>query len=52
MDNYIPCEYIQSKVNLPSNTSVVVLKNSGHMGFIEEEENSFKAIAEFVNKIS
>ena len=39
MDNYIPCEIIQKRVNLPSNASVVVLHNSGHMGFIEEEDN-------------
>jgi pimeloyl-ACP methyl ester carboxylesterase len=52
MDNYIPCDLIQSKVKLPSNANVVVLRNSGHIGFVEEEENSLNAITEFVNKIS
>jgi pimeloyl-ACP methyl ester carboxylesterase len=52
MDNYIPCELIQKQVKLPSNARVVVLKNSGHMGFVEEEENSLKAITEFVNHVS
>ena len=52
MDNYIPCDIIQTKVNLPSNARVVVLKNSGHLGFVEEEENSLKAITGFVNRIS
>ena len=40
MDNYIPCDIIQKKVNLPSNARVVVLKNSGHLGFVEEEDIS------------
>jgi pimeloyl-ACP methyl ester carboxylesterase len=51
MDNYIPCDFIQKQVNLPFNARVVVLENSGHMGFIEEEELSVKIISEFVKKI-
>jgi pimeloyl-ACP methyl ester carboxylesterase len=51
MDNYIPCDTIQAKVNLPSNARVVVLSNSGHMGFIEEEELSVKIIRDFVNSL-
>jgi len=51
MDNYIPCEQIQARVNLPSNATTVILKNSGHLGFIEEEENSLKAITDFVNHL-
>ncbi len=50
MDNYIPCELIQTQVKLPSNARVVVLTASGHMGFVEEEELSVKIIAEFVKK--
>jgi pimeloyl-ACP methyl ester carboxylesterase len=52
MDNYIPCDLIQKQVNLPSNARIVVLKNSGHMGFIEEEELSAKIVSDFVIKIS
>jgi pimeloyl-ACP methyl ester carboxylesterase len=52
MDNYIPCDIIQRNVKLPPNGRLVVLKESGHIGFIEEEENSLKAITEFVNSIS
>lgn len=52
MDNYIPCELIQSKVKLPVNAKVVVLLNSGHLGFVEEEELSVKIVSEFVNSIS
>ena len=52
MDSYIPCELIQTKVKLPSNARVVVLTNSGHMGFIEEEKRSLEVIKEFVNSVS
>lgn len=52
MDSYIPCEAILAKVKLPKNATVLVLENSGHMGFIEEEELSLKALTDFVNKIS
>jgi pimeloyl-ACP methyl ester carboxylesterase len=52
MDNYIPCEIIQKQVKLPSNARVVVLKNSGHMGFVEEEDLSVKIVSDFVMKIS
>jgi pimeloyl-ACP methyl ester carboxylesterase len=52
MDNYIPCDFIQSKVNLPDNAKVVILKESGHMGFVEEEDLSVKLIRDFVNEIS
>jgi len=51
MDNYIPCNQIQKQVKLPSNARVVVLKNSGHLGFVEEEELSAKIVSEFVKNI-
>jgi pimeloyl-ACP methyl ester carboxylesterase len=50
MDNYIDCELAQTKVKLPRNAELAVLKNSGHMGFIEEEEKSLEILAEFVGK--
>jgi hypothetical protein len=43
---------VQSKVNLPSNARIVVLKNSGHMGFVEEEELSVKTISNFVKTVT
>lgn len=52
MDNYIPCDLVQSKVNLPTNARIVVLKNSGHMGFVEEEKLSVKVISDFVKSIT
>lgn len=51
MDNYIPCEMIQAKVKLPANATVVVLNNSGHLGFVEEQELSVKIVSEFVRKL-
>jgi pimeloyl-ACP methyl ester carboxylesterase len=47
MDNYINSEIIQTKVKLPSNAEVVILKNSGHLGFIEEEDLSVKILGTF-----
>jgi pimeloyl-ACP methyl ester carboxylesterase len=47
LDNYINCEMIQQKIKLPPNAQVVILKNSGHMGFIEEEELSLEVIIQF-----
>ena len=51
MDNYIPCDLVQSKVNLPPNARVVILKNSGHLGFVEEEERAVEVITEFVKSL-
>lgn len=51
MDNYIPCELIKAQVKLPSNAKTVILKKSGHLGFIEEEELSVKILSEFVSEL-
>jgi pimeloyl-ACP methyl ester carboxylesterase len=48
MDNYIPYDLIQKQVNLPDNAKIVILANSGHMGFVEEEELTIRTIREFV----
>jgi pimeloyl-ACP methyl ester carboxylesterase len=50
MDNYIDCEQVQTKIRLPQNAGLAILKNSGHMGFIEEEEKSLEILMEFVDK--
>lgn len=47
-DNLINSKTIQSKVRIPSNSRVVVLQNSGHMGFIEEESLSISVIESFI----
>lgn len=52
MDNYIPYGAIQEKVRLPANTSIVTLKHSGHMGFVEDEEASASALKEFLKGVT
>jgi pimeloyl-ACP methyl ester carboxylesterase len=47
-DNFIQCNGIQARVRLPANAQVAVLKNSGHMGFIEEEDLTLKILSDFV----
>lgn len=51
MDSYIPCEQVQTRVVLPSNAKTVILENSGHVGFIEEEDKSVKVITDFMNQL-
>jgi pimeloyl-ACP methyl ester carboxylesterase len=51
MDNYINCEVIQTRVKLPSNAEVALLKNSGHLGFIEEEDLSVKILRDFIKRV-
>jgi pimeloyl-ACP methyl ester carboxylesterase len=50
MDNYINCELVKSKVKLPENAELVVLENSGHLGFIEEEKKSLELLMRFVSR--
>jgi pimeloyl-ACP methyl ester carboxylesterase len=52
MDSYIPYDLIQTKVKLPANARVVVLENSGHLGFIEEQALSVKVISDFADRLS
>jgi pimeloyl-ACP methyl ester carboxylesterase len=51
MDNHIPCEVIRKKVNLPENAELVILTNSGHLGFIEEEDLALEIITTFIEKL-
>lgn len=50
-DNYIPFSLYQQHFNLAKQTDVLILENSGHMGFIEEKEKSLKGIRKFLDKI-
>ncbi len=49
-DNHISCEEMKTRVKLPPNAELVILENSGHMGFIEEEEVSLEILKSFVNR--
>lgn len=51
-DSHIPCDAIQAKINIPSNCKVVVLENSGHMGFVEEEDLSVEIISGFIRGLN
>ncbi|HUX94123.1 MAG TPA: alpha/beta hydrolase [Bacteroidales bacterium] len=51
MDSHINHETILQNIRLPENSQVVILKNSGHMGFIEEEELSARIVSEFADKL-
>ena len=52
MDNHINHRVIQQNIMLPENSRVVLLENSGHMGFIEEEELSAGVVSDFVNNLT
>jgi pimeloyl-ACP methyl ester carboxylesterase len=49
-DNYISFNAINEKISPGENVEIFVLKNSGHMGFIEEPEKSVAAVTVFVEK--
>ena len=48
-DNYIPCGIMIPRVKLPGNARLLILENSGHMGFIEEEKLAVKELVSFVS---
>jgi pimeloyl-ACP methyl ester carboxylesterase len=50
-DNYISLD-ILDRVKLPESAEVVILINSGHLGFIEEEEESLKAMEDFIARLT
>jgi pimeloyl-ACP methyl ester carboxylesterase len=47
-DNYISHTAVREGISLPPGTQVVFLKNSGHIGFVEEEEEALKIFKEFL----
>jgi pimeloyl-ACP methyl ester carboxylesterase len=51
LDKYISYETVLKRVTLPANARVVVLENSGHMGFIEEEDLSVKVVEDFIKNL-
>ena len=50
-DNYIPFEVYEQHFSLAPETDVVILENSGHMGFIEEKEKTLEGVRRFLKKI-
>jgi pimeloyl-ACP methyl ester carboxylesterase len=51
-DNYINCDVMKSRVRMPVNGTLKILENSGHLGFIEEEERSLRILDEFIYRES
>ena len=47
-DKYIVFRAIQERVQLPPNARVAILENSGHMGFIEEEDEALRILGSFL----
>lgn len=47
-DNYIDFNTVVPKVKMPEHSSLCILKNSGHMGFFEEEDQSVCFITNFL----
>ena len=47
-DNYIDYQPVVDKVVLPPNGSLLLLEDSGHMGFLEEKEKSLGIIIDFI----
>ncbi len=50
-DYYIPFEVYEKHFNLAPDTEVLILENSGHMGFVEEKEKSLQGVRNFLKKI-
>jgi pimeloyl-ACP methyl ester carboxylesterase len=51
-DLYFTPERALRDTKLPPNAEVVILENSGHLGFIEETHRSFQLITDFAGRIS
>ena len=49
-DNVLPYEDLIAQAKLPENSSFLLLKKVGHMGFIESKQETYKAIKGFVLK--
>jgi pimeloyl-ACP methyl ester carboxylesterase len=50
-DNYIPYDVYEQHFKLAPDTDVVILENSGHMGFVEEKEKSIEGVRKFLDKV-
>jgi pimeloyl-ACP methyl ester carboxylesterase len=51
-DLYFTPEMALRDIKLPANAQVVILENSGHLGFIEETERAAQLITDFARRIS
>jgi len=51
-DNYIPAEVFSRLASLVPEAKIVLLRNSGHMGFIEEKEHLSQEVLSWLEMIS
>jgi pimeloyl-ACP methyl ester carboxylesterase len=51
-DNFISFDSVTGKVDLSPSSDLVMLKNSGHIGFVEEEDYTVRIIIDFVKRLS
>ncbi len=50
-DSRIPVDMIKKQIGENSSVQLEILKNTGHMGFIEAEKESFKLIKKFLSTV-
>jgi len=50
-DNAVPMDDVLKQVHLPEKSYIHILQNSGHMGMMEEKENSQEILSTFLNSI-
>jgi pimeloyl-ACP methyl ester carboxylesterase len=50
-DNYIPFEVSEQHFNLSPRQDILILENSGHMGFIEEKAEVLEGLLFFLDKV-
>jgi pimeloyl-ACP methyl ester carboxylesterase len=48
-DQYIPFDTMIPRIRLPEKTTLCILENSGHMGFVEEKEKTQDCLQQFAN---
>lgn len=51
MDNYINCDKTLAKINLSEFVTVKILEQSGHLGFIEQENESLTEVNKFIASV-
>lgn len=50
-DKFINYREVSARIKMPGNSVTVILENSGHMGFIEEEERTVNILSEFITRL-
>tara|TARA_R110002050_G_scaffold147017_1_gene272647 strand:+ start:26565 stop:27365 length:801 start_codon:yes stop_codon:yes gene_type:complete len=51
LDPVLPIKMLEKQSQLPRNSSITILKNTGHMGYIENKKETFLAVKRFIDTI-